>query len=102
MRPAPIAPAEAPPHHPLAARWAPSSARRGEEQEARCKWPCHFTCERDAMLLIPCPYGGPRDHAEFTYGGDATVRRPEPATASAGAWAAYIYLRDNPKGPRLE
>ena len=54
------------------------------------------------MLLIPCPHCGPRDHVEFTYGGDATVRRPDPATASDGDWVEYIYLRDNPKGPHLE
>ena len=54
------------------------------------------------MLLIACPFCGPRDHVEFTYGGDATVRRPDPATASDGDWAEYIYLRDNPKGPHLE
>ena len=28
------------------------------------------------MLLIPCPWCGPRSQIEFTYGGDATVRRP--------------------------
>ena len=54
------------------------------------------------MFLITCPHCGPRDHGEFSYAGDATVKRPDPATASAADWAAYIYLRDNPKGPHLE
>ncbi|HZS85060.1 MAG TPA: sarcosine oxidase subunit delta [Stellaceae bacterium] len=54
------------------------------------------------MLLIPCPFCGPRDQIEFTYGGDATLTRPDPATASEEAWAAYVYLRDNPKGPHSE
>jgi heterotetrameric sarcosine oxidase delta subunit len=54
------------------------------------------------MLLITCPHCGPRDHSEFSYGGDAAVVRPDPATVSDEAWAAYIYLRDNPKGPHRE
>ena len=54
------------------------------------------------MFLITCPYCGPRDHGEFSYVGDATVKRPDPATAAETDWAAYIYLRDNPKGPHLE
>ena len=33
---------------------------------------------RALMLLIPCPWCGPRNQIEFTYGGDATVRRPAP------------------------
>ena len=28
------------------------------------------------MLLIPCPYCGLRNQIEFTYGGDATLKRP--------------------------
>ena len=50
------------------------------------------------MLLIPCPWCGPRAQTEFTYIGDATVDRPDPATASDDDWLAHIYLRDNPKG----
>ena len=48
------------------------------------------------MLLIDCPYCGPRVQAEFTYGG-ADVARPSP-DAPSDAWFAYVYLRDNPKG----
>jgi heterotetrameric sarcosine oxidase delta subunit len=54
------------------------------------------------MLLIICPYCGPRDQVEFSYGGDATVTRPDPTIVSDEDWAAYMYLRDNPKGPHLE
>src|SRR5712692_5722874 len=54
-----------------------------------------------AMLLITCPHCGPRDHVEFTYGGDATRARPDPAAASDAAWVDYVYLRDNPRGPHL-
>ena len=53
------------------------------------------------MLLITCPFCGPRDHVEFSYGGDATLTRPEPGAPDA-AWIDYIYVRDNPKGPHLE
>jgi heterotetrameric sarcosine oxidase delta subunit len=49
------------------------------------------------MLLIPCPWCGPRNQIEFTYGGDATVRRPALA-ASEDEWVRYVYVRDNPMG----
>ena len=53
------------------------------------------------MLLIECPWCGSRDHIEFTYSGDATVRRPAPEAGQA-AFADYVYLRDNPRGPHRE
>ena len=53
------------------------------------------------MLLIPCPWCGPRAQIEFTYGGDATLRRPLP-DAPESAWSDYVYLRDNPRGPHDE
>ena len=52
------------------------------------------------MLIIECPYCGPRVQAEFTYGG-ADLARPPP-DALADAWFAYVYLRDNPKGAHDE
>ena len=55
------------------------------------------------MLLIPCPHCGPRDATEFTYGGDANVRRPaDPAALSDEQWAEYVYMRDNPRGEHSE
>ncbi len=53
------------------------------------------------MLLIPCPWCGARSQVEFTYGGDATVKRPAPDAPDA-AWYAYVYVRDNPAGPHDE
>lgn len=51
------------------------------------------------MLMIPCPYCGPRNETEFSYGGQAHVARPEdPAATSDEEWAAYVFLRDNTKG----
>ena len=50
-------------------------------------------------MRIPCPHCGPRTHEEFTYYGDATVRRP-PATGpdAEAAFYDYVYTRDNPFG----
>ena len=49
------------------------------------------------MILLPCPWCGPRDAGEFAHGGEA-VTRPDPATASPQAWRAYLYLRENALG----
>lgn len=55
------------------------------------------------MLLIACPYCGPRDEVEFHYGGQAHVARPtQGETLSDAQWADYLFLRDNPKGPFRE
>jgi methylglutamate dehydrogenase subunit B len=53
------------------------------------------------MMLIPCPWCGPRSQVEFSYGGDATLQRPA-EDASEAAWVRYVYLRDNPQGPHDE
>jgi heterotetrameric sarcosine oxidase delta subunit len=51
------------------------------------------------MLLIPCPFCGPRDEIEFRYGGEAGIVRPkDPDALSDAAWAEYLHMRDNPKG----
>ena len=55
------------------------------------------------MMLIPCPHCGPRDEDEFSYGGDATVRRPpDPDALSDEEWTAFLFLRDNPRGSHRE
>ncbi|NNN34434.1 sarcosine oxidase subunit alpha family protein [Streptomyces sp. S3(2020)] len=55
------------------------------------------------MLLIPCPWCGPRDEAEFHYGGQAHVPYPEtPSTLTDEEWARYLFFRDNTKGPFAE
>jgi heterotetrameric sarcosine oxidase delta subunit len=52
------------------------------------------------MMLIPCPWCGPRDESEFHYGGAAGVAYPaDPAGLSDAEWARYLFFRDNPKGP---
>ena len=55
------------------------------------------------MMLLPCPYCGPRDVTEFAYGGDgATVRPIDPQAVSDVQWVSYVYIRDNPRGPHDE
>ena len=52
-------------------------------------------------MILPCPFCGPRDAAEFIYRGDASLTRPS-VDAGEAAWADYVYLRDNPAGPFAE
>ena len=53
------------------------------------------------MIIIDCPYCGPRDHAEFTYVGDAARTRPA-EDASQATWFDYVYLRDPRRGVQDE
>jgi sarcosine oxidase subunit delta len=54
-------------------------------------------------MRIPCPHCGPRTHDEFTYYGDATVRRPSVTGPDAeSAFYDYVYVRDNPFGLHRE
>jgi sarcosine oxidase subunit delta len=53
------------------------------------------------MLLLNCPWCGPRAFIEFTYGGEAVGPRPD-EDAPDGAWHEHVYLRANPVGPHLE
>ncbi len=55
------------------------------------------------MLLIPCPWCGPRDEIEFRHGGEAHLARPSPAArASDMAWSDYLFVRTNAKGIHAE
>ncbi len=55
------------------------------------------------MLLIPCPWCGPRDDVEFRYGGQALVAYPDdPDALSDEEWADYLFMRDNPRGDFAE
>jgi sarcosine oxidase subunit delta len=54
-------------------------------------------------MQITCPYCGARDSQEFTYLGDGTLQRPDPASPDAAeAFHDYVYLRDNPAGVHQE
>lgn len=55
------------------------------------------------MMLIPCPWCGPRDEDEFVNGGEAHPERPrDPGELSDADWTAYLFFHDNPKGPLAE
>ena len=54
------------------------------------------------MQLFPCPFCGPREETEFHYGGEAGTVRPDGGDVTAERWAAYLYMRDNPKGATRE
>ncbi|WP_420340548.1 sarcosine oxidase subunit delta [Roseibium sp.] len=53
------------------------------------------------MIRIPCPFCGPRDHSEFTYGGDGSIEYPA-LDAPMEAWQDAVFLRDNICGVQLE
>lgn len=55
------------------------------------------------MLLIDCPFCGPRPELEFRYGGEACIARPaDPAALDDAAWGDFLYFRSNPKGLHVE
>ena len=49
------------------------------------------------MIRIKCPYCGERDHSEFTYGGDASVKYPA-LDAPDSEWTQAIFFRENKRG----
>ena len=49
------------------------------------------------MMLVPCPWCGPRNALEFGYV-DETRRRPDVTAAEPGEWRGYLYERANPLG----
>ena len=52
------------------------------------------------MLLVPCPWCGPRPEVEFRYGGQAGIEYPQyPDAVEDASWVEYVFMRDNPKGP---
>ena len=51
------------------------------------------------MLIIDCPYCGPRDQSEFSNGGEAHVKRPDGSVEIGDReWGEYVFIRANPKG----
>jgi heterotetrameric sarcosine oxidase delta subunit len=62
---------------------------------ARQPWPTD-----PPMLLIPCPFCGPRDESEFRYGAAGGIELPADTPAlDDQAWAEFVFVRPNPKGP---
>ncbi len=56
------------------------------------------------MLLIHCPYCDETlPEAEFTYAGQAHVARPaDPSSQTDEEWEAFLFIRDNARGPHYE
>jgi sarcosine oxidase subunit delta len=55
------------------------------------------------VLLISCPWCGPRAEMEFGFGGEADVAYPPDQDAlSDDEWAEFLYVRNNPRGPSVE
>ena len=53
------------------------------------------------MIRINCPYCGERDHSEFTYGGDASIKYPS-LEKKKKEWTDAIFFRKNIYGKQLE
>src|ERR687889_629266 len=49
------------------------------------------------MILLPCPYCGLRNAAEYRYVGEVS-ERPDPNETGVEEWRAFLYMRDNPAG----
>jgi len=49
------------------------------------------------MMLLPCPWCGPRDAGEFAYVGEPRSR-PHPSLTTAEQWRSYLYGRSNTAG----
>ena len=55
------------------------------------------------MLYINCPHCGMRSQNEFSYGGDASVKRPElNREVSDQEWDNFVYNRKSLRGKHLE
>ena len=55
------------------------------------------------MLYIKCPHCGMRSQNEFSYGGDATIKRPElNSEVSDNDWDNFVYNRKSLRGKHWE
>jgi sarcosine oxidase, subunit delta len=55
------------------------------------------------MLLIECPYCGPRAESEFTCGGEADIARPLASeNLTDEQWGDYVFMRHNTRGSQRE
>ena len=53
------------------------------------------------MIRIKCPFCGERDHSEFTYGSDASIKYPD-LESNQKDWTEAIFFRKNIYGKQLE
>ena len=55
------------------------------------------------MLLLACPWCGPRSEEEFSCGGEGHIVRPlASAEMDDAAWGDYVFMRTNTKGVHYE
>jgi sarcosine oxidase subunit delta len=55
------------------------------------------------MLLIECPWCGPRAESEFSCAGEADVARPlNTEKLTDREWGDYLFMRKNPRGVHRE
>ena len=50
------------------------------------------------MMLIPCPFCGPRNEDEFTCWSEVVPRPADPSSLSDAEWTDFVYTHRNPKG----
>ena len=50
------------------------------------------------MMLIPCPFCGPRNEDEFLCWSERVPRPADPSALSDAEWGDFVYHHDNPKG----
>ena len=53
------------------------------------------------MLRINCPFCGIRDHSEFSYGSDASIKYPA-LDAPIEEWHDAVFMRENIRGVQSE
>ncbi len=53
------------------------------------------------MMLLPCPWCGPRDATEFNFLGESR-NRPDPGSVTIEQWRDHLYLRANHAGEVTE
>lgn len=49
------------------------------------------------MLMIICPFCGPRNSEEFSYQGEVRLR-PDVNNTDPAEWRRYLYMNSNPSG----
>ena len=54
------------------------------------------------MILLNCPNCGPRNAAEFRFGGEYNPRPKNPLETPEAQWADYVYMRANTMGVQTE
>ena len=50
------------------------------------------------MIVIPCPYCGPRNEDEFVCWSEVVPRPSDPDALSDAEWTDHVYNHANPRG----